>query len=304
MGEGLLRRFSALAYITARGARGMSQSPLVQLIAIGTMAVCMLMLGTVSLVFSNAQAVTQEWGVDVPLTVYMVEGVEVSESETLVRRLEALPEVESAERITPEVALERLEHGLGGHGGALDGIDAEALPDSIELHLNSDVDPAFAPRLAERIEAFEEVEEVALLGAWVEQAETMLSTLRNLAVGIGLLVGLACMAIVWSTIRLGVFARRSELEILRLVGGTHRFVRGPFVVEGIIQGVVGTGLAVGVLWFAFDFLRPFLEEGLSMVFAAGAIHFFTPVQILVALVFGAAVGFAGSRAAVARYVEV
>lgn len=304
MMDGLLRRLSALAYITARGFRGMRQSPLVQLIAVGTMAVCMLMLGTVTLVFSNAQAVTQEWGVDVPLTVYMVEGIEEGESQKLVRRLNALPEVERAERITPEVALTRLEHGLGGHGGALEGIDAEALPDSIELYLRSDTDPAFAPRLAERLEAFEEVEEVALLGAWVEQAESLLSTLRNLAGGIGLLVGLACMAIVWSTIRLGVFARRSELEILRLVGGTHRFVRGPFVVEGIIQGVVGTGLAVFVLWFAFDFLRPFLEDGLSMVFAAGAIHFFTPVQIGAALAFGAGVGYLGSRAAVARYVQV
>ena len=304
MKEALLRRLSALAYITTRGARGMAQSPLVQLIAVGTMAVCMLMLGTVTLVFSNARAVTQEWGVDVPMTVYMVEGVEPQETQAIAGRIEAIDSVESAERITPQVALERLEQGLGGHGGALEGIDAEALPDSIEVHLEAGTDASFAPRLAEKLEAFEEVEEVALLGAWVEQAEQMLDTLRLLAAGIGLLVGMACMAIVWSTIRLGVFARRSELEILRLVGGTHSFVRGPFVVEGMIQGVVGTGLAVGILWFAFDFLRPFLEEGLSMVFAAGAIHFFTPLQIVCALAFGAAVGFAGSRAAVARYAKV
>lgn len=304
MFDRLRRKLLAARHVIARGFRGMGQSPLVQLIAIGTMAVCMLMLGTVTLIFHNAQSVTEAWGVDVPLTAYMVEGTTPTEAEDLAKRLTALPEVEHAERISPQVALERLEHGLGGHGGALEGIDAEALPDSVEIHLHDDVGAEFAPRLADKLLGFEEVEEVALLGRWVEQAERLLDTLRNLAVGLGLLVGMACMAIVWSTIRLGVFARRSEIAILRLVGGTDAFVRGPFVVEGVVQGIAGTGLALAGLYVAFDVLRPFLEEGLSMLFAAGALEFFSPLQILIAAAFGAFVGFAGSRAAVARYVEV
>ena len=67
------------------------------------------------------------------------------------------------------------------------------------------------------------------------------------AIGVAALVSLACLAIVWSTIRLGVFARRAELDILRLVGGTTRFVRAPFVVEGVLQGVLGTALALAGL---------------------------------------------------------
>ena len=300
----LARKLSAARHVVTRGFRGMGQSPLVQLIAIGTMAVCMLMLGTVTLIFHNARTVTESWGVDVPLTVYMVEGTKPEDTDALAARLTALPEVAHADRITPQVALERLEDGLGGQGGVLEGIDAEALPDSIEVHLRDGVPAAFASRLADRVETFEHVDEVALLGRWVERAERLLTTLRNMAVGLGLLVGLACMAIVWSTIRLGVFARRSEIAILRLVGGTDAFVRGPFVVEGVVQGVLGTGLALAGLYLAFDLLQPFLEEGLSMVFAAGALHFFTPTQIAVGVAFGALVGFAGARAAVARYVEV
>lgn len=298
------RKLSAARHIVTRGVRGMGQSPLVSLIAVSTMAVCMLLLGTVTLIFHNAQSVTESWGVDVPLTVYLVEGTDAETAQELAQKLDALPEVTYAERVSPQVALERLEKGLGGHGGTLEGIDAEALPDSVEVHLDPVTEAAFAPRLADRLETFEEVEEVALLGRWVEQAERLLDTLARLAAGLGLLVGLACMAIVWSTIRLGVFARRSEISILRLVGGTDAFVRGPFVVEGIIQGVLGTALAMGILWASFDLLRPHLEEGLSLVFAAGAIDFFTPGQIAIGLAFGAFVGFAGARAAVRRYVEV
>ena len=142
------------------------------------------------------------------------------------------------------------------------------------------------------------------MGAWVEQAREMLMTLRDLALGVGLLVSVACLAIVWSTIRLGVFARRAEVQILRLVGGTSAFVRGPFVVEGMLQGLCGAALALGVLWLGFDVVRPHVEQGMSLLFAAGSIRFFGPEQIMVALAFGAGLGIVGARMAVARYVEV
>jgi cell division transport system permease protein len=295
---------NSATYVVGRGLRGMVQSPLVQLIAIGTMAVCMLMLGTTMLIFQNAQGVAQGWGVDIPMTVYMVEGADASRTEALAERLQALPEVEKAERITPELALHRLEEGLGAQNSMLlEGIDPQALPDSIEVSLVEDGDAGFAAELADRVEQFDEVEEVAALGPWVEQVREFLGTLRWLAIGIALLVSGACMAIVWSTIRLGVFARRAEIQILRLVGGTPAFVRAPFLVEGMLQGVLGATLALVTLWLAFDFVRPFLEDGLSLMFAAGSIRFFGPLRLAMALCFGASLGYLGSRAAVARYVE-
>ena len=101
-----------------------------------------------------------------------------------------------------------MRHTVPDYSDLLEGIEAESLPHSLEVHLRRDVEPAFADALADRLDNFEEVDEVATLGGWVAQAQSLLDTLRNLAVGVGLLVSLACVAIVWSTIRLGVFARR------------------------------------------------------------------------------------------------
>ena len=306
---------NTLGYAVARGLRGMVQAPLVQLLAVGTMAVCMLLLGTTTLIFQNARAVVQTLGVDVPVTVFMDPEVDPEATLELAALLGGLPEVEAAHRVTPEEALARLEEGLGrgipdsGDPGAMDreellaGVDPSTLPDSIELDLRADVEPGFADALALRVEGMDGVEEVTVLGPWVQQVEDMLSTLRWLALGVGLLVSLACLAIVWSTIRLGVFARRSELSLLRLVGGTSRFVRGPFVVEGVLQGVLGTALALAGLWLAFDLIGPFLERGLALMFAAGSLQFFSGVQIAIALGFGAILGLIGSRAAVARYAD-
>ena len=119
--------------------------------------------------------------------------------------------------------------------------------------------------------------------------ETLL-TLGSLFVLLALLVGLSV---------------RQELTgpLLRLVGGTSRFVRGPFVVEGVLQGVLGTGLALAGLWLAFELVHPFLEQGLALMFAAGSIRFFSPLELGLALAFGGLLGLLGARAAVAHYAE-
>lgn len=294
----------ALGYVIVRGLRGMGQAPLVQMLAVGTMAVCMLLLGAVVLVWINAQGMVRAWGIDVPMTVYLVDGADEAAVDELAARIQALPEVDAVEGVTPDMAMERLADGLGSDETLLEGVDASILPASMEIELAPGVSDDFAPALAERLEENEMVDEVAVAGSWVGKVHAMLETLQLIAVGAGLLVSLACMTIVWSTIRLGVYARRAEIQILRLVGGTSRFVRGPFVFEGMVQGALGAGAALGLLYLGFDAVRPFLERGLSLVFAAGSLQFFSPLAIGIGVAFGAAVGIAGSRAAVARYVEV
>jgi cell division protein FtsX len=303
---------NSFAYAVSRGLRGMGQSPLVQLIAVGTMAVCMLLLGTTTLILQNAQRVAHDLGVDTPVTVYMQPDSDAMTIAQLRARIAELPEVAAVEHVTPEAALARLADGLGQgdsiaavgeaeRAELLAGIDASNLPDSLEIALVPGVDLGFADALATRIGGMAGVDEVSALGPWVQEVERMLKTLRWLAIGIGVLVSLACLAIVWSTIRLGVFARRAEIDILRLVGGTSRFVRGPFVVEGVVQGVLGTALAIAGLWLGFELIRPFLERGMALVFAAGSLRFFTMIELGLALGFGAMIGLIGSRAAVARH---
>jgi cell division protein FtsX len=286
-----MRAIHSLGYVIARGVRGMAQAPAVQLLAVGTMAVCMLLLGVVVLVWSNAQGMVRAWGLDVPVTVYLVDGAEAAHVDVVVERLHGLPEVEAVRRVTPRMALQRLEEGLGEDGTMLEGLDPAVLPMSLEIELSAGTDPDFGHALAERLGELPAVDEVAVAGDWAGRAHE-------------LLVSLACMAIVWSTIRLGVYARRAEIQILRLVGGTRGFVQGPFVFEGMVQGALGAGLALGMLWLGFDAVHPFLERGLSLICAAGALRFFGPVELGVGVAFGAVLGLLGARAAVARYAEV
>ena len=128
------------------------------------------------------------------------------------------------------------------------------LPKSVEVHVRPESPVAFTEALAGRLREVSLVEEVAVMGAWASALNDAIGALRTVAAILGLLVAFACIAITWSTIRLAVFARRSEVEILRLVGGTRRFVRAPFVIEGAIQGVLGAAFAVTLLALGFHAL--------------------------------------------------
>lgn len=297
-----MRAFHSLRYVAQRGIRGMAQAPLVQLLAVATIAVCMLLLGTVLLVWQNARSIADGWGVDVPVTAYLVDDVTPERAVALAERIAALPRVERVDVISPEQAMERLVEGLGDDPDLVAGIDAQVLPTSIEVRLPP-ADAAHAEALAEALADEADVEEVVAAGAWVERAEALLSTMRSIALGAAALVGFACLTIVWSTIRLGVYARRAEIQILRLVGGTPSFVHGPFVVEGLFQGAFGAAAATGLLYFGFDAVEPMLADAFALAFAAGSLRFLGPLECAAMIAFGAALGVLGSRAAVARYVE-
>ncbi len=300
--NGWANTLRAASYVVSRAFRGMAQAPMVQLLAVATTAVCMLLLGTVMLVWTNAQSVASAWGIDVPVTVYLQDDAPADEVDELVGLLAAVPEVSKVERVSPQDAMSRLADGLGGDAGMLEGIEPEVLPASLEVHIDEGTASTFVSALGDKVAQFGIVEDVAVAGSWADQAQAMLETVGRMALGAASLVGFACMAIVWSTIRLAVYARRSEIQILRLVGGSTQFVRGPFIVEGLMQGALGAALALGLLLAGFDTVRPFLEDGLSLLFAAGTLRFFTPLEVGLGVAFGAFVGLLGSRAAAGRYV--
>jgi cell division transport system permease protein len=107
-------------------------------------------------------------------------------------------------------------------------------------------------------------------------------------------LGLAALLIVANTIRLAIYARRDELDILALVGASRTFVRVPFLLEGTLQGLLGGCLALAVVLGLYSLLLPRLESGLELVLGRTALEFFTTGQSIVLVAAGAALGLLGS----------
>ena len=141
------------------------------------------------------------------------------------------------------------------------------------------------------------------MGDWVDR---LVSAERMLRFGgwiLALLVGMACVYIVASTIRLGVFARREEIEILKLVGATNGFVQAPFLVEGAIQGTVGAALSLGILYGLFRVAAPEVQRSLGAALCAVPLGFLGDGEMAVIVLLGMLLGLAGSSLAVSRHVR-
>jgi cell division transport system permease protein len=213
-----------------------------------------------------------------------------------------LPEVSAVKHVSREDALGRFRRDLGGQAGILDGLSGNPLPASLEVTLREGGGgPAAVRAVAARVRGIRGVEDVQYGEEWIAQYGAFMNFLRILGTLLGgfLLAGSAL--VVSNTIRLAVYARREELEILSLVGASKPFVRIPFLIEGILQGILGGALAIAILYGAYRIVEPRLSQ--SLLLAAGQLNLdFLPLRaILVLLGVGAAVGLIGSALSVGRF---
>jgi cell division transport system permease protein len=154
-------------------------------------------------------------------------------------------------------------------------------------------DPATVKRVASRIRAFSFVDDVRYGEDWIAK----LYALRNVASVAGLVLGLTfavvSMIIIGATIRMAVLARAQEIAIMRLVGATDGYIRKPFLMEGIIKGVMGGLLALLLTYVARSLIDRYLIQTV----------FFDRRVALLGILFGAALGFVGSAFSVGRHLR-
>lgn len=288
-----------------RALDGARRNPLIQLTAVGCIALSLLLVGVVQLTAVNVRRLSAGWGGDVQMTVYLEDGIQPARAQKIAAALAHLPGVRAVRTVDAHTAWERLKRGLGARGDLLDGVEEGFLPASIDVALVPGVaevlrvHPAFA-----RLQKTPGVEDVELVGDWAGRLRALERLLDGAGLAVATLVLCACLYIVGSTIRLGVFARRDEIELWKLVGATDGFVKAPFLVEGGLQGALGTSLAMAILYGLYRLAAPRVEAVLGGWLAAGPIGFFTPAQLGLAIVLGTLLGLCGSALALGRYVKV
>jgi cell division transport system permease protein len=220
----------------------------------------------------------------------------------LARWLRGQREVAAARYVGPPEAADRLRALLGERSPAAKEIDPEMLPASFEVRLRPEIEVRRARPLLALMAAVPGVANVDDLGRLTERLGAAFALVRGVGVLLGLIVAVACLYVVASTIRLGIHARREEIEIQRLVGATEVFVRAPFVLEGTIQGLAGSAIAIGGLYLLFAWVGPDVSHVLEDVIVGFTPRFLGTWQLGVGLASGAALGMAGSSLALGRYV--
>lgn len=278
----------------ANAARGIRRASTTSLLAVLTIAVVLVLIGSASLLVGNMASLLDEFGDELVLTAYLDAELPEGRLKDLADRVAGEPGVVAVEVVTQAEALVRFER-IAGSAELLAGLAENPLPPALEITLAPDArTKAAIEALEETLEGLPGVDELAHGQDWIEGYGRAIALVRGLALGLGCVLGLAALLIVANTIRLAVYARRDELDILALVGASRTFVRVPFLLEGTIQGLLGGLLALAILFATYELLLPRLQYGLELVLGRAELGFFTTGDSILLVGAGAALGLLGS----------
>lgn len=290
-----------LGHIVRRGLRSVRENLSLNLVAAGVLAAALTLGGAYGAALSNVARIVETWDRDVHISAYFAPEVAVDARFALKDELAALPEVASVDYVSEADAQLWLVERVPDVQPILDELGPSVLPASLEIMLA----PGFnrAPDIAAFVGRLErpELADVEYGQEWVQRFNAFLGLLQLIGLVLGLLIGAAAVFLVANTMHLVVYARRAELETMKLVGATWAFVAAPFAIEGAVQGLLGAGLALAAMLGLHRGLVLRLQEALQLGAGELQLTFLPPIWQVLLVLTGVTLGVVGSLSAVGRF---
>ncbi|PWK12987.1 permease-like cell division protein FtsX [Tumebacillus permanentifrigoris] len=281
------------------GLRNLSRNGWMTFASISAVTVTLLLLGVFLLLAYNVQQFSKQLESQVEMNVYVKEGAARADVLELERQLKSLPELASVTYVSKESGLDQLKDKLQENASLLEGLDKEnPLPDKFILKAK---DPQLIGSVAAKVQTLPLVDKVNYGKDTVEKLFKGISLVRNS--GAVFVVGLCFTALflISNTIKVTIFARRKEIEIMKLVGATNWFIRWPFLIEGLLIGALGAVLPIALLSFGYSYLLSVYPSFMYFNFAAVDLVY-SVSTILISI--GALIGMIGSVMSISRFLRI
>lgn len=288
----------ALRYAIEEAAMSLWRGRQSGLLSTGTIALALFVLGAFLLVTSNMERIGAEWGSAAEMSVYLKDDASAADRMAIERVLAPGGLVATREYVSKAEALARFRQTFTDLRSAVDGVGDNPLPASYEVRLRPGPDArAEVDRLGATLRPMAGVADVGYDREWLDRLFAAVTIVQAVGVLLGAVLALAAALTVANVVRLALHARRDELEIMELVGAPQAYIRGPFVVEGVLQGGIGAIVALTVLGVGFLAVRGRYLAPLAAAINMSSIRFL-PVELSLLLVVGGmAVGCLGGLVA-------
>ncbi len=234
-----------VGYYFQEALTSLRRNGLMALASVGTVAVALLILGGALLTVLNANNIMKSVENELLISVYLQEGVDETAIGDLEQQINDTPGVAKSRFISKEESLEKLRQQFGETKGSLE-FSRNPLPDSFEVNAEKS---NLVKGIADKIRGLSGVEKVNYPAEVVQKLSTLVEWVRLIGAVIIILLALAAVFLISTTIRLTVFARRREIGIMKFLGATNWFIRWPFVLEGVFLGLAGALVSGLILYF-------------------------------------------------------
>ncbi|MDH3998755.1 MAG: permease-like cell division protein FtsX [Desulfuromonadales bacterium] len=293
-----------IGYSLKRAFRNMKQSPVLSLASICTIAVALALLAFFAIAVLNVQQLTASWGEEIAVVAYLDTTPEEAELKRWLREIEAFPEIAEVSFVSKEQALKLFRDRLGEDAVLLEGLGDNLLPASMEMtFVEKNRDRATVETVVERLRQDRRFEDFQYGQGWLEKLEAFLLLLRVSGTALGGFLVFAALVIVSNTIKLTLYARQDELEVMTMVGATSLFIKLPYLIEGMLQGALGGIVALTISFLAFEVALQESLGSLLLITGIDTIHFLPPNWQLSLIVGGGLIGLLGSLFALRKFVR-
>lgn len=296
------KKSAVLLYYLQRGIETVTSLPLSNSIAIFTFAISLFFFAGFVLLLKNVEQAMLDSGSELFITAYL--HGDLADAKDLEEVLAADSRIERVQGTSKAQALKFFEKELRERKSFLEGLrENNPLPASIDIFVRSG-ERAGAQALIADLKQNKLVAEVIYGSDWYERVETGIALVRFLGMLLGSVVLILVVFLIGNTIRLVIYSRRTEIEIMQLVGAPDRMISAPFLIGGTIQGTLGAALGLLLLWGCFLVFRGWLKGESLLGFTLPSLSFLSGTTVCFILIGGAAVGALSSRIAIGRHMNV
>lgn len=247
---------------TRRARRGMLREWRLHALSIFSLAVAFVCLGSALLVVTNLRAIEERWAHAGRVSVYLKDSIGTPETETLKAALAATPGVKAVRHVSSvQARTDFLKQ--ESSKGALGVLPQEVFPASLEVEVLPEMTDVSLGEMVTKLGKLPGIDDVETYQAWTDRLARLTKGGVTAALLLALVVFASVLAVVGSTIRMALARRKTEVEVLRMVGATDGFIKGPFLVEGSAQGAMGAAAAVALLAALFFVVRGRLDNELA-----------------------------------------
>jgi cell division transport system permease protein len=286
----------SLSYTLRESVSGFRRTKLSSLLSIITIAISLLLLGVFAVLTIHATRFLDEIRARVELEVFLEEPITRHAIDSLRSEISGLDGVGTVTYISKAEAAAIFKKEFGED--ILGVLDFNPLPPSFKIGLAEGYrTAAHAERLERRLSTLTGVESVKYRKEFLEIIDERARIVHNISLGLGLLVGLSAIVLVSNTIRMAISSKRQIIRTMELVGATRTFIRMPFLLEGIMQGLLGGVMAAGILYLLLSYAVRVISPDLPGLLRIETVYY---VSVVIA---GALLGWIGSSISVLRFIR-